>query len=189
MNWTNQLLSLAGCTLLPVTDEAIVASEHRDYRKATTDSIVTKMCDQLKSLDLQSDSTVGTLQSIGILDAVSAVGKGDTSLMEKWIDVEDDQEVAASIELQVLDKICSDLDEAAVEQPDDGGGGGDDDDDDEGDNGLEKPPVTKEFSEKMLMAARQAHCIAGELNDPQLLSIAKQLWLSAHSKLIIAGKV
>ena len=175
---------------LPVTDEAIVASEHRDYRKATTDSIVTKMCDQLKSLDLQSDSTVGTLQSIGILDAVSAVGKGDTSLMEKWIDVEDDQEVAASIELQVLDKICSDLDEAAVEQPDDGGGGGDDDDDDdEGDNGLEKPPVTKEFSEKMLMAARQAHCIAGELNDPQLLSIAKQLWLSAHSKLIIAGKV
>eukprot|EP00731_Ephydatia_muelleri_P015555 Em0008g1275a len=151
------------------------------------------MCDQLKSLDLQSDSTVGTLQSIGILDAVSAVGKGDTSLMEKWIDVEDDQEVAASIELQVLDKICSDLDEAAVEQPDDGGGGGDDDDDDddddEGDNGLEKPPVTKEFSEKMLMAARQAHCIAGELNDPQLLSIAKQLWLSAHSKLIIAGKV
>eukprot|EP00731_Ephydatia_muelleri_P002108 Em0001g2108a len=90
---------------LPVTDEAIVASEHRDYRKATTDSIVTKMCDQLKSLDLQSDSTVGTLQSIGILDAVSAVGKGDTSLMEKWIDVEDDQEVAASIELQVLDKI------------------------------------------------------------------------------------
>eukprot|EP00731_Ephydatia_muelleri_P015155 Em0008g875a len=176
---------------LPVTDEAIVASEHRDYRKATTDSIVTKMCDQLKSLDLQSDSTVGTLQSIGILDAVSAVGKGDTSLMEKWIDVEDDQEVAASIELQVLDKICSDLDEAAVEQPDDGGGGGDDDDDDddEGDNGLEKPPVTKEFSEKMLLAARQAHCIAGELNDPQLLSIAKQLWLSAHSKLIIAGKV
>ncbi|KAL5496854.1 hypothetical protein EMCRGX_G013222 [Ephydatia muelleri] len=175
---------------LPVTDEAIVASEHRDYRKATTDSIVTKMCDELKSLDLQSDSTVGTLQSIGILDAVSAVGKGDTSLMEKWIDVEDDQEVAASIELQVLDKICSDLDEAAVEQPDDGGGGGDDDDDDdEGDNGLEKPPVTKEFSEKMLMAARQAHCIAGELNDPQLLSIAKQLWLSAHSKLIIAGKV
>ena len=54
---------------------------------------------------------------------------------------------------------------------------------------LEKPPVTKEFSEKMLMAAHQAHCIAGELNDPQLLSIAKQLWLSAHSKLIIAGKV
>eukprot|EP00731_Ephydatia_muelleri_P008276 Em0004g614a len=147
---------------LPVTDEAIVASEHRDYRKATTDSI---------------------MQSV-------LWGKGTPSLMEKWIDVEDDQEVAASIELQVLDKICSDLDEAAVEQPDDGGGGGDDDDDDdEGDNGLEKPPVTKEFSEKMLMAARQAHCIAGELNNPQLLSIAKQLWLSAHSKLIIAGKV
>lgn len=50
---------------LPVTDKAIVASEDHDYRKASTDSTVTKLCDQLKSLDLQSDSTVGKLQSIG----------------------------------------------------------------------------------------------------------------------------
>ena len=57
--------------------------------------------------------------------------------MEKWIEVEDDPEVPASIELQVLDNICSELDEAAVQQPGGGGGNGDDDDD----NGLEKLPV------------------------------------------------
>ena len=56
---------------LPVTDEAMTVT-----MQSSTDSIVNKLCDQLKSLDLQSDNTVGKLHSIGILDAVSAVGKG-----------------------------------------------------------------------------------------------------------------
>ena len=63
------------------------------------------------------------------MQSVSAVGKGATLLMEKLIEVENDPEVAASIELQVLDKICSELDEATLEQSDD------DDDDDDGDDG------------------------------------------------------